>query len=139
VAVAGIATGLLLLFAIPQVLQDSSYALQDPLHGPGSDENAVQVGTYLHQHAAGQSILISYAAFAPAMFFADLPDRAFITDSEAVPFHTALTHPTTVGWIVVDPHNVNNDPVWDGLQSGWQQQFVLVATYGTARIYQRIT
>jgi len=139
VAVAGIATGLLLVWAIPQVLQDSSYALQDPLHATGSVAGMVQVGTYLHQHYDGQPILISYAAFAPAIFFTNLPDHVFTTDSEAVPFQAALTHPTSVGWIVVDPQSANPDPVWSGLQPGWQQQFVLVAIYGTARIYQRIT
>jgi hypothetical protein len=139
VAVASIATGLLLVFAIPQVLQNSSYALQDPLHGQSPIESEVQVGTYLHQHAAGQSILISYSPFAPAIFFANLPDHAFVTDNDTVPFHTALTHPNSVEWIVVDPQSDSYDPVWSGLQPGWQQRFVLVATYATARIYQRIT
>jgi hypothetical protein len=138
VAVASIATGLLLIWAIPQVIQDSSYALQDPLHGPDSVESMVQVGSYLYQHYDGQPILISYSPFAPAIFFANLPDHAFVTDNETVPFHTALTHPTQVEWIVVDPQSLDYDPVWHGLQPGWQRQFVLVAIYGTARIYQRI-
>jgi 4-amino-4-deoxy-L-arabinose transferase-like glycosyltransferase len=131
---------MLVAIAGQQTFTRPNYVLQDGIGG-GSGTGRVYAllqGKYLHDHYHGGEILVSYSPFAPTIFFANLPDHEFITDSEGSTFRHALTHPASVEWIVIDTDSGNPDLVRHGLTPGWQALFTLWATVGGAQIYQRI-
>jgi Dolichyl-phosphate-mannose-protein mannosyltransferase len=131
---------MLVILTGQQTLAQSGYELAEGIGGSSGAGrvNMLNQANYIHDHYHGGEILVSYAPFAPTIFFANLPDRAFITDSEGPTFRYALAHPASVEWIVIDTDSGSPDLVRHGLAPGWQALFTLRATIGGADIYQRI-
>jgi hypothetical protein len=131
---------LLLVFGAANTFLSLPYTLEGPLKGFENLPWYPQAGSWLHAHYHGGNILISYAPLAPVIFYANEPDREFLTDSNGAPFVEALAHPNQwVAWIVVQ----DNDPedliaVTLGSHTDWQRYYVLAQNFGPVRLYQRI-
>jgi hypothetical protein len=136
-----IATGLALLvaFGLVGTFLSVPYALDDPLHGVVRDPWSQPAGAWLHDYYHGGNILISYAALAPTIYFANEPDNDFITDSNGAQFKTALAHPNQWATWVVMSKDTPADLVATTLEprDDWRQYYVLSKTYGPVEIYQR--
>jgi hypothetical protein len=136
---AGAAIALIVIFGVVGTVAQTPYVLQDPLRG-SVRTLAPEAGDWLHSQYHGGNILLSYVPFAPTMFFANLPDNDFITDSNGVQFTRTLAHPEQwTAWIVMDQGNLS-DPVWGALgkRQDWRAYYVLRHSIGTIAFYQRL-
>lgn len=118
------------------------YVLQDPFYGVAAEGSLVasKEGAWLAQHYTGGEILISYNPDAAVVFQSNLPDSAFLTDSDGTIYQAALATPQShVQYIVLA--TATGNPIWDALhtRSDWQKYYRLVYGYGGSNlIYERI-
>lgn len=129
-------------FGLLSTLLSAPYVLREPTVGNEVAHNiTLQQAAFLAAHYQGGSILIGEGPFDSTIFFSGLPARDFLSDGAGPAFHAALRDPQDdATWIVMDPR-ATYDPVWSALgqRSDWRPDFTLVATIGTAQIYERTT
>src|SRR5262249_13733018 len=129
---------LLVIFGLADTFLSTPYALNEPLTGVVHTLWPMPAGGWLHDHYHGGNMLISYAALASTMYYANEPDSDFITDSNGAQFQAALAHPNqSVAWIVMCK-DTPADLVWATLEKrqDWRQYYVLSTTFGPVEIYQ---
>ncbi len=133
--------GTVIVFAVIYSTAYIPYALEDPTFGasaPASVQDS-QAGQWLAAHYHGGHVLISYGSDAPMMFYSNLPESVFISDTDTATFRHALAQPQrAVSWIVMSTGG--RDPIWVALerQPGWRRHFVLRRAFGTMQIYERV-
>ena len=138
-----ICLALLAFLMITNTFGQLPYVLFDPLHGSNANAPNEQkiIGQYLAKHYSGGLMLLSYSPFAPAVFYSALPDDDFLTDSNGARYNSALADPAkaNVNWILMDPNSENFDPIATAAKSrpNFLQGYVLTATFGTAKLYER--
>ena len=138
-----ICLGLLAFVMVTNTFGQLPYVLFDPLHGSNVHAPIEQkvIGQYLAKHYSGGLMLLSYSPFAPAVFYSALPDDDFLTDSNGARYNAALADPAkaNVTWILLDPSNVDFDPITNAAKARphFLQGYVLVASFGTAKLYER--
>lgn len=131
----------IVVFGVTYSSVQAPYALEDSItgvvaHGRTQRREEAQ---WLAAHYHGGRILISYAPDAPTMFYTDLPESAFVTDTNGATFRATLAQPQdAVSWIVMSPDAGN--PIWAALtkQANWRRHFVLRQTFGATQIYERV-
>jgi hypothetical protein len=136
-----LALGTIVVFGISYSSVQAPYALEDPMTGVVAHDctQRRQEAHWLAAHYYGGHILISYAPDAPTMFYSDLPEGVFVTDTNGATFRATLAQPQdAVSWIVMSP-DVGN-PIWAALtkQANWRRHFVLRQTFGATQIYERV-
>jgi 4-amino-4-deoxy-L-arabinose transferase-like glycosyltransferase len=131
------------LVGVLSTLQNTAYALQDPLQGANAIGRAQQIAEaqYLVAHYHTGRVLLSGGAFTPMMFYSALPMSTYITEDNGPLFQQALQDPqdSSIQWILVDPGNHNFDAVWAALRtrSDWMRYYTLRQVVGTALLYER--
>ena len=131
---------LALAFGLVSSLASVPYVLSEPLYG-NRESRAItlQQAAWLSAHYQGGAILIGEGPFDNMIFFTNLPERDFLSDGAGPAFHAALQEPQNAAtWVIMDP-DAAYDPVWTALgqRGDWRQYYTLVATIGTAQIYER--
>ncbi len=149
----GVAFAAIIVTMIVSSLQ-TPFVLREALNrGTGSPQTLAGniEAQWLSAHYKGGNVLAAYATDSSMMFFLmtahDVPDRAFITDTNGSQFAAALKSPAnSVTWIVMSsPPNSGDAPsmVWNTLnpRKDWRPYFVLRKSFdtgvGTMQIYQR--